>query len=260
MHPQRTLAPENVAAEELIEVDGARAPALRLWLREWTSLLDFAATCVAMPVIDHWPRGDGHPVIILPGFMSGGGSTALLRRILRTLGYRAYDWGLGFNRGIRPGHAESLTARLRDVARRNDSTVSLIGWSAGGLYARELARRNPQVVRDVITLGSPFRGDPRATRAYRMWSLMNRNPHSREFGTEAATRLRAQPLPVPTTCVYSKFDGIVPWQFCTGVPDARTENLEVRCTHLSYGHNLETLYIIADRLAQREGAWRPYRG
>jgi hypothetical protein len=137
--------------------------------------------------------------------------------------------------------------------------VSLIGWSAGGIYARELARTFPDDVRLVITLGSPFRGNHRATTAWRVWRLMNRGTEATQAVSEAAQLRRAEPLSVPTTCIYSKTDGIVAWQCCTSLPAPQTENIEVDSTHLGYGHNLETLSVIADRLAQSEDSWRPFR-
>jgi hypothetical protein len=114
-------------------------------------------------------------------------------------------------------------------------------------------------VRFVITLGSPFRGNHRATTAWRVWRLMNRGTEATQAVTEAAQLRRAQPLSVPTTCIYSKTDGIVAWQCCTSLPAPQTENVEVDSTHLGYGHNLETLSVIADRLAQSEDSWRPFR-
>ena len=210
--------------------------------------------------MDHWPRGDGHPVVVLPGFLSGPASTKVLRDVLARLGYQPHDWGLGWNLGYRPHMLQDLGALVRDVQRRSDGQkVSLIGWSAGGIYAREIARELPDRVRTVISLGSPFRGNHRATHASSLWALFNRHPDATELMSEAARIGRAAPLKVPTTCVYSKLDGIVAWECCTSLPAPRTENIEVHSTHLGYGHNLETLYVIADRLAQREDRWRPYQ-
>ena len=135
----------------------------------------------------------------------------------------------------------------------------MIGWSAGGIYARELARGRPSDVRMVITLGSPIRGNHEATHAWRMWRLLNPKSQARQVVSEAARIAREQPLAVPTTCIYSKSDGIVAWQCCLSRPAAETENVKVHSSHLGYGHNVETLRVIADRLAQPEGQWRPYR-
>jgi pimeloyl-ACP methyl ester carboxylesterase len=210
-------------------------------------------------MISRWPHGDGHPVLVLPGFLAGGPSTQFLRQVLRQLEYRSYDWRLGYNLGLREGMFHRLPARLTDIrARNNGRKVSLIGWSAGGIYARELARACPDDVRSVITLGSPIRGNQQATHAWRMWRLLNRKPQARQVVSEAARLAREAPLQVPTTCIYSKSDGIVAWQCCLSRPAAETENVEVRSSHLGYGHNVEVLRVIADRLAQPEGQWRPF--
>ena len=253
---ERVLIPH----EEAPDADSARKPHLRLQWRECLTMLEYAATRISGDLMDHWPRGDGHPVLVLPGFLSGPSSTRLLRDSLDRLGYQPSDWGLGWNFGYRPNMLQDLGARVREIQQRSDGQkVSLIGWSAGGIYAREVARALPERVRSVISLGSPFRGNHRATHAAGMWALLNRHPDATELMSEAARIGRAEPLAVPTTCVYSKNDGIVAWECCTSIPAPRTENIEVRSTHLGYGHNLETLYVIADRLAQREERWRPYQ-
>lgn len=252
---QRVLAPHQAAPD----ADAARKPGLQLRWRESVTMLEYAATWLSGDLIDHWPRGDGHPVVVLPGFLAGPLSTRLLRDVLNRLGYRPYDWGLGRNLGYRPNMVDDLAARVESIQRRSDGQkVSLIGWSAGGVYAREVAREVPERVRAVISLGSPFRGNHRATHATFLWDVFNRHLDAAEIMSEEARIGRAAPLPVPTTCIYSKRDGVVAWECCTSLPAPRTENVEVRSTHFGYGHNLETLHVIADRLAQREDRWRPY--
>jgi alpha/beta superfamily hydrolase len=253
---ERALKPHEIAPD----ADSALKPGQRLQWRECLTMLEYAATRLSGDLVDHWPRGDGHPVVVLPGFLAGPLSTSLLRDVLSRLGYRPYDWGLGWNLGYRPNMVGGLAARVEEIQRRSDGQkVSLIGWSAGGIYAREVAREVPEQVRTVISLGSPFRGNHRATHATLLWDLLNRHPEATEIMSEAARIGRAAPLTVPTTCIYSKHDGVVAWECCTSLPAPRTENIEVRSTHFGYGHNLETLHVIADRLAQREGKWRPYQ-
>jgi alpha-beta hydrolase superfamily lysophospholipase len=238
-------------------VNAAPPAHLLRWL-EWRSGFEYLAALRAARRIADWPRGDGHPVLVLPGFLAGPGSTQLLRNVLRRLGYRVYDWGLGYNMGYRASMTETLPARLHRIRERADGRrVSLIGWSAGGIYARELARAFPDDVRSVITLGSPFRGNHRASAAWKVWRLVNRGANATEAVSEQALLRRAQPLSIPTTCIYSRTDGIVAWQCCTSLPAPETENVEVHSTHLGYGHNVETLLVIADRLAQPEDRWRP---
>src|SRR6201996_5851041 len=254
--------PEPVADEppQLPDAANAAVPGHLLRVLEWRTGLEYLAARRGVRRIDDWPHGDGHPVLVLPGFMAGPLSTQFLRNLLRRLGYRVYDWGLGYNVGYRASMKETLPARLHQIRERaGGRRVSLIGWSAGGIYARELARALPDDVRSVITLGSPFRGNHRASTAWRVWRLVNRGSEATEAVSEAALTRRAQPLSVPTTCIYSKSDGIVAWQCCMSLPAPETENVEVRSSHLGYGHNLETLSVIADRLAQPEGSWRPFR-
>jgi hypothetical protein len=123
-----------------------------------------------------------------------------------------------------------------------------------------MARALPHYTRQVITLGSPFNGHPESTRAWNTYRLLNRGPHHDALFTEEACRQRAAALEVPTTSIFSRSDGIVAWECCLADPAPRTENIEVEATHLGYGHQLETLRVIADRLAQPEGQWAPYAG
>jgi alpha-beta hydrolase superfamily lysophospholipase len=257
-----TSIPEPVPEQpaQLPDAVNAASPAHLLRVLEWRTGLEYLAALSAARRIADWPHGDGHPVLVLPGFLAGPGSTLLLRNVLRRLGYRVYDWGLGYNMGYRASMTETLPARLHHIRERADGRrVSIVGWSAGGIYARELARAFPDDVRSVITLGSPFRGNHRASTAWKVWQLVNRGADATEAVSEQALLRRSQPLSVPTTCIYSKTDGIVAWQCCTSLPAPETENVEVRSSHLGYGHNVETLWVIADRLAQPEGSWRPFQ-
>lgn len=240
------------------DADHAAGPSLALQAREWRAGVDWVVTRLSGDLIDRWPAGDGHPVLVLPGFLANQLSTGYLRSALRRLGYYAHDWGLGRNLGLRPGVEYRIRMRVEQVAEKHGRRMSIIGWSLGGIFAREIARESPDHVRQVITLGSPFRGNQTATRAWRTYSALNRRHLHLSPVDEAARIARAQPLSVPTTCIYSRRDGIVAWECCTSLPAPLTENVEVRSTHLGYGHHLETLYVIADRLAQPEGTWQPF--
>lgn len=244
---------------QLPDADNAALPRHLLRILEWRTGFEYLSARLALSRIATWQHGDGHPVLVLPGFLAGALSTDFLRNVLRQLDYRVYDWGLGTNMGYRPSMKQALPARLRHIRERSGGRrISIIGWSAGGIYARELARGLPDDVRSVITLGSPFRGNHQASTAWRVWRLLNRGSDAAGAVTEAALNRRARPLSVPTTCIYSKSDGIVAWQCCMSLPAPETENVEVRSSHLGYGHNLQTLSVIADRLAQPEGGWRPF--
>lgn len=239
------------------DATGAAAPHWKLRRREWRAVVEYTVSRLAQNAMQRWPRGDGHCVLVIPGFLAGPGSTRLLRDSLRRLGYQPHDWGLGPNLGYRAEMREELSVLVRQLRTHSGGRVSVIGWSAGGIYARELARWCPEDVRMVITLGAPFRGNHRASHGWWLWSLLNRGTDATEVVSAAARSEREQPLTVPTTCIYSKTDGVVAWQCCTSLPAPRTENVEVRATHLGYGHNLEALYVIADRLAQPDGRWHP---
>jgi alpha-beta hydrolase superfamily lysophospholipase len=240
------------------DADHARGPSLALQLGELRAGVDWVATQLSGDLVAKWPTGDGHPVLVLPGFLANETSTRHLRTTLRRLGYYAHDWKQGRNLGLRPGVQEQIRIRVEQVAEQHGRRMSIIGWSLGGIFAREIARQSPDHVRQVITLGSPFRGNHTSSRAWQAYVALNRRHLHLSPMDEAARVARARPLKVPTTCVYSRRDGIVAWECCTSLSAPLTENVEVDSTHLGFGHHLETLYVIADRLAQPEGTWRPF--
>lgn len=202
------------------------------------------------------PRGDGHPVLVLPGLLAGDFSTAPLRRFLRELCYDARGWKLGINLGPDASMRKALDERLTHLRQRHGRRVSLIGWSLGGIYARELARARPDDVRLVITMGTPFRNIS-ATHAAR---LMPIRPGGRPIAEAQELRdaLR-RPLPVPTTSIFSRTDGIVAWQSCLEEEGPTRENVEVACSHTGMGFHPSVLAVVADRLSQPEGSWQPFR-
>jgi len=216
-------------------------------------VLEMAALVAAYPVLKRAPRGDGHPVLVLPGFMASDFSTGALRRFLRDRGYAAHGWKLGRNLGPTPPIVEGLGRRFVELRERYGRRISLIGWSLGGVYARELARRFAPDVRLVITLASPFR-DVEATNVPR-FLLNRRRPHPNEAALRA---LMCAPLPVPATAIYSRSDAIAAWRSCLEDEGALSENLEVDSSHLGIGHHPVVLLTIADRLAQPEGQWKPF--
>jgi pimeloyl-ACP methyl ester carboxylesterase len=238
--------------------DQASAPSIGLYLSEPVrGLAGFAA----MPLAAHWlssaPRGDGHGVLVLPGLLASDVSTSVLRRFLRRLGYEAAGWNLGRNRGPTDQVLDELPRELAALADRTSRPVSLIGWSLGGIYARELARRHPAQVRQVITLGSPFAlTDPRQSHADRAYQ---RRGYLHSAGRVPAREQLARPIAVPSTAVYSRRDGIVSWQACIGQDSELHENVEVRCAHLGFGSDPATLWLIADRLAVPAGQRRAFR-
>lgn len=197
--------------------------------REARAAPEFAAfLTVAGPMTLAAPRGDGHAVIVLPGLGAGDLSTRPLRWFLDRLGYRTYGWGLGTNRGVSRAVASGLDELLRRVRADSGRRVSLVGWSLGGVHAAHLAHRHPGDVRYLVTLGSPL-GD---------WAQ--------------------PPATVPSTSVYSRTDSIVPWRIAQLPSRGHHESVEVRGSHLGLGHNPAVLVVVADRLAQPAGTWRPF--
>ena len=202
--------------------------------------------------------GDGHPVLVLPGFLADDRSTVALRFHLRRLGYVTHGWRLGRNIGLTKAALEGLRTLVDDVVERSGRKVSIVGWSLGGVYARELARRQPELVRTAITLGSPFRlADARHTRTermygrYRSWHLPDYQPPAYVPPNDI--------LAMPSTAIYTRTDGIVAWQACVQVAGPQSENIEVFGSHCGLGHNPAVVYAVSDRLAQPEGKWAPFR-
>ena len=202
------------------------------------------------------PRGDGHPVLALPGFLASDLSMMPLRRYLGELGYDAHAWRMGRNTGGINRMRVALLDRLKEIHAASGRKVSIVGWSLGGIYARDLALRAPEMVRYVITLASPFANDVRATNATWLYEAL-----SGEVVGDDPQFLKeiAGDLPMPTSSIYSRADGIVNWHTCCLHPSDTAENIEVRlASHVGIGVNPAALWAIADRLAQAEGQFRQF--
>jgi pimeloyl-ACP methyl ester carboxylesterase len=233
-----------------------RPPSLGLMLAEVRGVLEFNASLLLSPLLMRAPRGDGHPVLALPGFLASDLSMAPLRRYLSELGYDTHGWQMGRNTGGVSRMRAALRDRLAAIHATTGRKVSLVGWSLGGVYARDLALQAPQMVRSVITLGSPFAGDVRATNATRLYEAMSGET------VEGDTELRraiAGDLPMPATSIYSRADGIVNWRTCLLRSSDTAENIEVYlASHTGLGVNAAALWVVADRLAQAEGQFRQF--
>lgn len=196
------------------------------------------------------PRGDGHPVVIFPGLAGDSLSTRPLRQLCDRLGYRAYDWGRGRNTGP-DGDPErwfdELAGDVLELVRPHGSPVSLIGWSLGGIYAREVAKRLGGAARQVITLATPFAGTPEATNAAWLYRLLN----GEDAHLEPSLLERiAEPPSVPTTSIYTRSDGVVAWRACIhSEVSPHVENVEVRGSHCGLGWNPDVLEIVARKLS-----------
>lgn len=221
--------------------------------------LESVSLALHLPFLANMPAGDGHPVLVLPGFATSDSSTVLLRNFLSSKGYDVQPWGLGQNFDHRTVgyNGERVAHQLDRILTRTGRKASLIGWSLGGVIAREAARRDPHAVRQVITLGSPFGGNPHATNVKLIYELLSGNQVGSEHLDERY-RTGSLPLDVPSTAVYSKTDGIAAWENCIAQPHEMTENVEVHSSHFGLVVHPAVYHLIADRLAQPEGEWQPY--
>ncbi len=215
-------------------------------IRETRALLELPRLMFRVPDLARQPRGHGQPILLLPGYGAGDGSTLILKSYLRLLGYRVRGWGLGRNSGDVPDLLPRVLKRIMSFARRTQQEVRLIGWSLGGYLAREAARERPDLVRLVITLGTPVVGGPKYT-------VVARRFHRRGIdiaAIEAEIELRNQiSLRTPVTAIYSRADAVVAWEACIDQNGSDVEHVEVRTTHLGFGFSAEVYKIIAQRLA-----------
>lgn len=231
------------------------SPSLGLLAAEGRGLLDIPALLAAAPFLAAAPRGHNHPVIVLPGLGADDTSTFAIRGFLERLGYQVHGWGRG--RNIRAPEADlaAIAAQAEDLRRSSGEKVSLIGWSRGGIIAREAARQVTDAVRMAITLGSPFAA-PGASNVRIVWKLLT----GRDYAAPTPERVKqlAQPLPVPSTSIYTRADGVVAWRACLEQEGGERENIEVTTTHIGLGFHAPALWVIADRLAQPPGTWKPF--
>lgn len=231
----------------------ASPPHPLLTLAEGRAVFEYGSFIALRGLLGMLPRGDGHSVIVLPGFLAGDTSTGPMRRLLGSLGYDARGWGLGRNIRIDLERERAMQDLLCRVADDSGRKVSLIGWSLGGVFGREIAKAHPDMVRQVISLGSPISDDRNHTNARKIFEMLNGNEP--EPLKEGRYRNLAEAPPVPTTSILTKTDGVVSWRGSVQSPAALTENIVVHASHMGLGVNPAVMFAIADRLAQAEGKW-----
>jgi len=232
---------------------------------EARALVELAALPWSIPALMSAPYGDGHPVLLLPGFMGDEATLVALKRYLQNRGYQVETWGFGRNVGFQRKHANALEQKIRYMHHKSGRTVSLVGWSLGGLFAFYGAHQAPECVRSVITLGSPVTVDPEGSNAAPMVKVLYRliahpmGPMAHTMQPRAKKLRERKLLPMPISCLYSLSDGVVPPQEATidGDP-AIHENIRIAGSHVGLGFNPMVLWIVADRLAQPEGQWRRF--
>ena len=239
----------------------ASPPSLLLALIEAPRALTEASALIpSRPFLDSLPGGDGHTVMTLPGFLATDSSMSTMREYMSRWGYDARRWQLGRNVGLNRYRAveKLLDRRLKKLYDESGGKVSLVGWSLGGLLAREMARRNPQLVRNVITLGAPI-GEPKATTIWRLYEIVSGQDLSDRDVRKRIDSFR-RPIPdVPVTAIYSKSDAIVSWEIAKVPTGEKVENIGVKTSHLGMGFNPAVYFALADRLRQVEGEWTPFK-
>ena len=224
------------------------------------TLVSAGALVATLPWLRSAPRGEPHPVLVLPGLLASDVSTRVLRAFVSRLGHPVVGWALGRNRGPTQEVVDELPRLVDRLVREHGTPVSIVGWSLGGIYARRLAMRTPRHVRQVISLGSPFSFAGRrmdGTPGARVYQRLSRPQSDRQVSPDR--RPLARPLPVPSTAVYSRSDGVVDWRACRQESGPLSENVAVRSSHLGMGHDPAVLWLVADRLAQPRDHWRPFR-
>ena len=235
--------------------EGAKSPGLAYLMAEARAPLEAATLIPSWPLLMRAPRGDGHHIVAIPPFGAGDAFTTVMRNYLGRLGYTVHPWGRS---EILALHRLSTVAvkRLREVVREAGGEISLIGHSLGGIYAREVARAAPEHVRRVVTVGSPFGGDLKSNVVWPMYEAVT-GTRIRSIPPEFLARMN-EPLPVPSTAIYSRSDGVVAWHSCIDEEAPDAENIEMPGSHIGLLHNPAALYIIADRLAQPPGSHEPF--
>lgn len=227
-------------------------------LTEGRAIFELGAFGLFRKQMRNLPKGDGHPVLLLPGFMASDRSTRPMRRLFDDLGYKSYGWGLGRNVRFNENREREMSDLVEQIYADNGQKLSIVGWSLGGVFARELAKMHPDIVRFVISLGSPISNNRRHAAPSRLFEAIN----GKETQPEAEGRYRdleAAP-PVPTTSILTRTDGVVSWRGSVQCPSkgADTENIVVPASHVGLGVNPLVMVAVADRLAQSEDDWAPF--
>lgn len=236
----------------------ARPPPLFWTLTEGRAVFELGSFGLLRRAMKTLPKGDGHSVLVLPGFLAGDRSTRPMRGLLRDLGYDAHGWGLGQNVRFDEERERDMSELVERIHARTGEPISIVGWSLGGVFARELAKMHADKVRQVISLGSPISTDRNHSSARHLFEAIN----GAETAPEREGRYASidEAPPVPTTSIYTKTDGIVAWRGSIQKPDraTQTENIRVPASHVGLGVNPLVMVAIADRLAQEKGTWQPF--
>jgi pimeloyl-ACP methyl ester carboxylesterase len=209
---------------------GIVAPPIPLLMREVFVVADWIRGKAWLRTLPDGSSPSGPPVLTLPGFLVDDDRLRLLRMALNRHGFRAHRWKLGRNTGATADIIDRLDERVEHLLDKNGTPIALVGWSLGGLFAREYAKRNPEKISKVITLGTPFSGDPRTNNAWRLYEWVAKHPVS------------APPIPmhpdakpaVPTFALWSPNDGVVSAHAAAGLPHERDGEIALQCGHMGF--------------------------
>lgn len=237
--------------------DTTRPPGMMLRMAEARSILEFGSFNLLRKQMQRLPKGDGHPVLVLPGFMASDRSTIPMRQLLTNLGYNTFGWKMGRNVKFNPERDQMMSDLLTRIYAESGRKVSIVGWSLGGVFAREIAKKHPEMVRMVISMGSPITTERKISTVRKLYDFIN----GRELDPSFKARFEAlgEAPPVPTTSIFTKTDGVVAWQGSIQEPGNETENICVPASHIGLGVNPLVMVALADRLTQKEGHWRPFK-
>ncbi|MCK5892876.1 MAG: alpha/beta hydrolase [Endozoicomonadaceae bacterium] len=227
-------------------------------LDAFRAIKDVASLVKNRGLLKRAPKGDGHTVMVLPGFMTSDPATTFLRKQLRKFGYNAQPWKLGVNLGPTSNRDIDtlLYERVKELYLTSGHRISLVGWSLGGVLAREVARRSPEMIRQVITLASPVGGSMEATSLWDIYiKLFGRNIN-KEALEERMEKVRHPVLGVAFTSIYTKQDGVIAWQIAQVDETDLSQNIAVGASHLGIIFNPQALYAIADRLSMPDNQWK----
>ena len=238
-----------------MDVNSIKLPKLHRLFLEPFGVTELVNVIPAWGLLERLPSGDGQPVMIVPGLTTGDWSTTIIRSFLSSKGFNVYGWDQGLNIRYTEDLENRLAQRVEEIATKHGRKVTLIGWSLGGLTIRIFAKNHPDHVRQVISLGGPFKNLKGKSYVTWWYELLARE-RVEDFNPEWEAAAASVP-DLPSTSIYSRADGMVSWEYCMDWETGPiTQNIEVKCNHLGFGMNPTVWQIVHDRIIQDEDDWQ----